>query len=78
MEFLGCLIMQSGVDMACSFSFLPSVNVSVLFFKKQVFLFFIRFYCRIIKIFSSLLPEKIETSCKRKSSVLPVILDRVS
>lgn len=40
MEFLGCLIMQSGVDMACSFSFLPSVNVSVLFFKKQVFLFF--------------------------------------
>lgn len=78
MEFLDSLIMQSGVEMACSFSFVPSVNVSVLFFKKQVFLFFIRFYCRIIKIFLSLLPKKIETLCKRKSSVLPVILDSVS
>ena len=67
MEFLDSLIMQSGVEMACSFSFVPSVNVSVLFFKKQVFLFFIR-----------LLPKKIETLCKRKSSVLPVILDSVS
>lgn len=78
MEFLDSLIMQSGVEMACSFSFVPSVNVSVLFFKKQVFLFFIRFYCRIIKILLSLLPKKIETLCKRKSSVLSVILDSVS
>ena len=78
MEFLDSLIMQSGVEMACSFSFVPSVNVSVLFFKKQVFLFFIRSYCRIIKILLSLLPKKIETLCKRKSSVLPVILDSVS
>ena len=78
MEFLDSLITQSGVAMACSFSFVPSVNVSVLFFKKQVFLFFIRFYCRIIKILLSLLPKKIETLCKRKSSVLPVILDSVS
>ena len=78
MEFLDSLIMQSGVEMACSFSFVPSVNVSVLFFKKQVFLFFIRFYCRIIKILLALLPKKIETLCKRKSSVLPVILDSVS
>ena len=78
MEFLDSLIMQSGVEMACSFSFVHSVNVSVLFFKKQVFLFFIRFYCRIIKILLSLLPKKIETLCKRKSSVLPVILDSVS
>lgn len=78
MEFLDSLIMQSGVEMACSFSFVPSVNVSVLFFKKQVFLFFIRFYCRIIKMLLSLLPKKIETLCKRKSSVLPVILDSVS
>lgn len=78
MEFLDCLIMQSGVDMACSFSFVPSVNVSVLFFKKQVFLFFIRFYCRIIKILLSLLSEKIETLCKWKSSVLPIILDTAS
>ena len=78
MEFLDSLIMQSGVEMACSFSFVPSVNVSVLFFKKQVFLFFIRFYCRIIKILLSLLPEKIETLCKRKSSVLSVILDSAS
>ena len=78
MEFLDSLIMQSGVEMACSFSFVPAVNVSVLFFKKQVFLFFIRFYCRIIKILLSLLPKKIETLCKRKSSVLPVILDSVS
>jgi hypothetical protein len=78
MEFLDSLIMQSGVEMACSFSFVPSVNVSVLFFKKKVFLFFIRFYCRIIKILLSLLPKKIETLCKRKSSVLPVILDSVS
>ena len=78
MELLDSLIRQSGVEMACSFSFVPSVNVSVLFFKKQVFLFFIRFYCRIIKILLSLLPKKIETLCKRKSSVLPVILDSVS
>ena len=78
MEFLDSLIMQSGVEMACSFSFVPSVNVSVLFFKKQVFLFFIRFYCRIIKILLSLLPEKIETLCKWKSSVLPIILDTAS
>lgn len=74
MEFLDCLIMQSGVDMACSFSFVPSVNVSVLFFKKQVFLFFIRFYCRIIKILLSLLPKTIESLCKWKSSVFPLFL----
>lgn len=56
------------------------ISVAFLFLSllKQVFLFFMRFYCKIIMIILSLLPEKVETLCRRKSLVLPTILDSAS